>query len=61
MAPSPIFLLFPIPFAGVLGSSPWFSRGTLLVLYEHIFVRALTWGSEMGFGSLENLLMAYLR
>lgn len=44
-----------------LEAVPGFSRGTPLVLYEHIFIRALTWGSEMGFGSLENLLMAYLR
>lgn len=61
MAPSLTFPLFPVPFAGVLGSSPWLLQGHTLVLYEHIFIRALTWGSEMGFGSLENLLTAYLR
>lgn len=61
MAPSLIFLLFPIPFAGVLEAVPGFSRDTPLVLYELIFIRALTWGSEMSFGSLENPLMAYLR
>lgn len=56
-----IFPLVPIPFAAVLEAVPGFSRGTPLVLYELIFIRALTWGSEMSFGSLENLLKAYLR
>lgn len=33
MAPSLIFLLVPVPFAGVLEAVPGFSRGTPLVLY----------------------------
>lgn len=38
MAPSLIFLLFPIPFAGVLGSSPWRLQGhTSGALQTHLF------------------------
>lgn len=37
MAPSLIFLLFPIPFAGVLGSSAWRKGHTSGALGAHFY------------------------